>query len=114
MSAYAFIIAALAVTAISRPAQLLGRIAAAEHHAGLLALILATGAVTAFVPFLMYTIGLKRVQASRAAILATVEPLVATVLGILVYAEEMRISTGVGILCILGAIVALNAGDRAS
>lgn len=112
VSSYTFFIAALAVTAISRPVELVQKMAAADGLAGLILLILATGAVTAFVPFLIYTIGLKRVQASHAAILATVEPLVATVLGIIVYGEQLRTATLLGILCILGAILALNVGGK--
>ena len=112
VSAYTFFIAALAVLLISRPAELVQRMAAADGLAGLILLVLATGAVTAFVPFLIYTIGLKRVQASHAAILATVEPLVATVLGIIVYGEQLRTATLLGIACILGAILALNVGGK--
>ena len=109
VSAYTFFIAAFAVLLISRPAELVQKMAAADGLAGLILLVLATGAVTAFVPFLIYTIGLNRVQASHAAILATVEPLVATVLGIIVYGEQLRTATLLGIVCILGAILALNA-----
>lgn len=112
VSSYTFFIAALAVLLISRPAELVRKMAAADGLAGLILLILATGAVTAFVPFLIYTIGLKRVQASHAAILATVEPLVATVLGIIVYGEQLRTATLLGIACILGAILALNVGGK--
>ena len=112
VSAYTFFIAALAVLLISRPAELVQKMAAADGLAGLILLVLATGAVTAFVPFLIYTIGLNRVQASHAAILATVEPLIATVLGIIVYGEQLRTATLLGIVCILGAIVALNTGSR--
>ena len=109
VSAYTFFIAAIAVLLISRPAELVQKMAAADGLAGLILLILATGAVTAFAPFLLYTLGLQAVQASHAAILATVEPLVATVLGILVYHEQLRTATLLGIACILGAILALNA-----
>ena len=109
VSAYTFVSAAIAVLLISRPAELVQKFAAADGLAGLILLTLATGAVTAFVPFLIYTIGLNRVLASHAAILATVEPLVATVLGILVYHEQLRTATLLGIACILGAILALNA-----
>ena len=112
VSAYTFFIAAIAVLAISRPVELVQKFASADGLAGLILLTLATGAVTAFVPFLIYTIGLNRVQASHAAILATVEPLVATVLGILVYHEQLRTATLLGIACILGAILALNVGGK--
>ena len=65
--------------------------------------------VTAVVPYLAYTKGLQTTEASRAAILATVEPVVATVLGALVYRERLSLPAFFGILSVLAAIVLLNA-----
>lgn len=70
--------------------------------------IVLTGLVTAVIPFLLYTLGLEQVEASRAAILATVEPMVATLIGVIVFHEYMTLSSVLGILCIIGAIVLLN------
>ena len=67
-----------------------------------------TGIVTAVIPFLLYTLGLEHVEASRAAILATVEPMVATLIGIFIFHEYLTPLSALGILCILGAIVILN------
>ena len=110
VSAHTFFVAAAAVLALSRPADLVRKIAAAQNLGGLLLLILATGAVTAFVPFLIYTMGLESVEASHAAILATVEPMVATMLSIAVYREPMGLPACLGVACILAAIVTLNTG----
>lgn len=70
--------------------------------------IVLTGSVTAVIPFLLYTLGLEQVEASRAAILATIEPMVATLIGVAVFHEYMTVMSALGILCILGAIVLLN------
>ena len=67
-----------------------------------------TAVVTAVIPFLAYTLGLKTVDASRAGIIATIEPLVATLVGIFVFSEPLTLLSGLGILLILSAIVILN------
>ena len=67
-----------------------------------------TALVTAVVPFLAYTLGLRTVEASRAGIIATVEPMVATLVGILVFSEPLTLLSGAGILLILSAVVILN------
>ncbi|MBO7669454.1 MAG: EamA family transporter, partial [Oscillospiraceae bacterium] len=59
-------------------------------------------------PFLAYTLGLQTVEASRAGILATVEPLVATLIGVVVFSEPLTLLSGLGILLILAAVVLLN------
>ena len=64
--------------------------------------------VSAVIPFLAYTLGLERVEASKAGILATIEPMVATLIGILVFSEPLTLMSGVGILMILSAVVILK------
>ena len=108
VTAWTFIFAALGVAILARPGEMMQKMAAAQSLPALLLLVLATGVVTAVIPFLLYTIGLETVEASRAAILATSEPMMATVLGILVYREGMNPSSILGILCILIAIFILN------
>lgn len=70
--------------------------------------------VTASVPYLLYTLGLRYTEAGRASIMATVEPMVASVLGVLVYHEEMTFGKGLGIICILAAVLFLNCKKEAS
>ena len=75
---------------------------------------LLTALVTAVVPFLAYTLGLRSVEASKAGILATIEPMVATLIGILVFSEPMTLSSGIGMLMILIAVILLNMPSKAS
>lgn len=58
--------------------------------------------------FWLYTAGLKGVQPSKAGVLATVEPVVATLLGILAFHEEAGFATFAGMALILGAAVILS------
>ena len=67
-----------------------------------------TALVTAIIPFLSYTLGLDSVEASKAGILATIEPMVATLFGVLVFSEPLTLLSGMGILLILSAVVLLN------
>ena len=108
VTAYTFIFAALGVLALANPAEMAGKISAVENPIGLAVLTPAIGVVTAVIPFLLYTLGLERVEPSRAAILATTEPMMATVLGIIVYHEGLNPASIIGILCILIAILILN------
>ena len=67
-----------------------------------------TALVTAVVPFLAYTLGLQTVEASRAGIIATIEPMVATLIGSVLYSEPFTFFSGLGMLLILGAVILLN------
>ena len=108
VTTWTFLLAAVGSLIICRPAEMLAKISAAENPAGLLLFCCLTALVTAVIPFLAYTLGLRTVEASRAGILATVEPMVATLIGVLVFGEPLTLLSGVGILLILGAVVLLN------
>ena len=108
VTAYTFLLAAVGSWLICRPGEMLGLFAAAEDLPALLLLCCLTALVTAVIPFLSYTLGLRSVEASRAGILATVEPLVATLFGVLVFAEPLTLLSGLGIGLILAAVVLLN------
>ena len=64
--------------------------------------------VTAAAPYIFYTLGLSKIDAGPASIIASIEPVVATVVGILVFSEPLTIYGAVGILLVLSAIVLLN------
>lgn len=108
VTTWAFVISAVGSWFISRPADMLAKIAAAPSPAGLLLFFLLTAMVTAVVPYLSYTQGLQTVEASRAGIIATIEPLVATLVGVFVFSEPMTLMNCLGIAMILSAVVLLN------
>ena len=78
----------------------------------LFAICLLTAVITAVIPFGAYTLGLRAVEASKAGIMATVEPVVATLIGVLVFAEPLTFIAGLGIIMILSAVVILNLRQR--
>jgi drug/metabolite transporter (DMT)-like permease len=108
VTTYTFAFAALGAWLICRPADMLAKFAAAPNLPGLVFFCFLTALVTAVIPFLAYTLGLRTVEASRAGILATVEPLVATLIGVAVFSEPLTLLSGLGILLILAAVVLLN------
>lgn len=108
VTTYTFLFAAAGSWLVCRPADMIAKFSAADNVAGLLLFCLLTGLVTAVIPFLAYTLGLRTVEASRAGILATVEPLVATLVGIVVFSEPLTLISGTGIVLILAAVVLLN------
>ncbi|MBQ6465032.1 MAG: DMT family transporter [Oscillospiraceae bacterium] len=75
-------------------------------------LCLLAGLVTCFLPYLLYTYGLSRMETGRASILASVEPVVATLLGVLIYHEALTLRGALGILCVLAAVFLLNSRSK--
>ena len=108
VTAYTFVIAAAGSWLICRPKDMIDKFSGADDLSGLIIFCILTAMVTAVIPFLAYTLGLRSVEASRAGILATIEPMVATVVGILYFSEPLTVLSGCGILMILAAVVILN------
>ncbi len=112
VTAWTFLFAAAGSFLVCRPAEMFGVFAAADSLPSLLAFCCLTALVTAVIPFLCYTLGLRTVEASRAGILATVEPLVAALFGVFVFSEPLTLLSGLGTLLILSAVVLLNGKNQ--
>jgi drug/metabolite transporter (DMT)-like permease len=67
--------------------------------------------VTLF-PYLCYTKGLSGMENGTASVIASIEPVMATVLGILIYKEKMTFVNAFGMLLVLGSIVILNSKSK--
>ena len=108
VTTWTFLFAALGSLIISHPGDIAGKLLAAPSLTNLLLLCLLTALITAVIPFLAYTLGLRSVEASKAGILATIEPMVATLIGVVVFSEPLTFMSGLGMLLILAAVVILN------
>lgn len=75
---------------------------------------LANGMVTSFLPYIAYTTALQHMNPSKAAIIATLEPVVATLAGIFLYKEAMTLPGGIGILMVFTALVLSNLPRKTS
>lgn len=62
--------------------------------------------------YFLYTWGLEKTEGSKAAIIATVEPVVATMLGVFLYGERLGAIQIVGALLILGSVIIVNMSFR--
>ena len=100
VTAYTFILAAIGSWFICRPADMLYKIKNTADLGFLLFFCCLTALITAVIPFLAYTLGLESVEASKAGIIATIEPMVATLIGIVVFSEPLTIISGAGIILI--------------
>lgn len=102
---YTFIFASVGVIPFANVPQLIGKLAAAPQTLGW-AVVLAV--VVTVLPYLVYTMGLKTVEAGKASVMASVEPVAATVVGIIFFSETLSIIGAVGILLVAASIALLN------
>jgi drug/metabolite transporter (DMT)-like permease len=63
-------------------------------------------------PFICYTIGLSRIDAGTASILACVEPVVATLIGTFFYKEKLKTTEFMGVVFVISAVIILQLGNR--
>ena len=109
VTTYAFLFGAAGALLLCNPAQI-ARVICESGQPGRLGLLITVAAVgTAGLPDLLYAVGLSRMRASAAAIMASIEPVVATTAGALVFGEALTVPAFAGIALVLGAIVVLNA-----
>ena len=108
VTTYTFLLAAIGSWFICNPADMLTKFSAASNSTNLILFCFLTALITAVIPFLFYTLGLRTVEASKAGILATLEPMVATIVGITCFSEALTLLSGTGIALILAAVVVLN------
>ena len=109
VTTYAFLFGAVGALLLCNPIQIVRVISQTRNPGALVLLIAVTALVTAVLPYLLYTVGLNHMRASAAAIMASIEPVVATTAGALAFGETLTLPAFAGIALVLGAIVVLNA-----
>jgi drug/metabolite transporter (DMT)-like permease len=112
VTAYTFLIAGIGSLFIADPKDMSDKYIASSDHVWLIVLCILTALITAVIPFLSYTLGLRSVEAGKAGIIATIEPLVATLVGIFFFCESLTVMSAAGIVLILCAVVILNLGSN--
>lgn len=70
-----------------------------------------TGLISCYLPYLLYTYSLTGLESGKASVMASAEPVVATITGIILFDESLDFFSLLGILLVLGAIVVLNLGS---
>jgi drug/metabolite transporter (DMT)-like permease len=79
---------------------------------GPLIVLLIGGFVCGSIPTVLFYAGLQRIAASQASVLTLVEPLVAVVVGVVVWQEALHPLGIVGALCVLGGAVIIARAQR--
>lgn len=97
ISFYTFVFASIATV----PLALLGGAPAINNLGEVSFILIFFALITGALPYLLYTKGLENTEPSTAAIAATVEPLVAAILGLAVLNERPTITKVFGIILIL-------------
>ncbi|MGJ9458597.1 DMT family transporter [Oceanobacillus sp. CF4.6] len=69
---------------------------------------LGLGFLPTAVAYIVYTYGLMYTEASKASILSTIEPVVATLIGIFVFTEPFTVVQMLGMGCIIGAVLLIQ------
>lgn len=70
--------------------------------------ILGVSFVCTVIPYIFYTLGMSKIEISKAAVIVTVEPLVGALLGILAYGEPVGFFKILGIFLIIISVVLLS------
>ena len=105
---YTFIIAALGALAVCAGdiGTVWGVVTADWGSFGFAVLFAVTNGV---LPYVAYTLGLKYIKSSTASIIATIEPVVATIVGAAVFNEAIGVPFGyIGVALVLASVVLIN------
>lgn len=103
---YTFAFASVMMVPLTDWGEVAGVFASDEPAALLLSA--GTALVPTVLPYLLYNAGLRHVENSRASIIAALEPVTASILGVLVYRDPMTPTMALGVLVVLAAIVIMN------
>lgn len=101
VTVYTFLFAAVAVTPFSgiwSIGNLFADVKAWAYIGGL-------GFLSTMMAFILYTKGLQYIESSRASIIATIEPVVAAIIGFFVFQETLQMWQYVGIIMVLAAVM---------
>lgn len=105
VSAYTFLFACVGVLPFIKPVEIWNKMNVEPEVWGwALCMVLFSTCMS----FTLYTIGLKYMEAGRAAVLATLEPIVTTLVGVVVYKEMLSLIMVLGITLVLGASILIS------
>lgn len=105
ISFYTFLFATIGTVFFARPLEVASVVSSSS---GSVILSVVFVLVSTVVPYLVYTIGLKSVENGQASIIASIEPVIATLNGIIWFGEKMKFGVIIGIVLVLSGIVVSN------
>ena len=102
---YSFAVCVLGCLLFSPPGQIVSAVAASP---ALLLPMLLLGLITGFAAFLLYTCGLRRLEAGRASVIASFELVFGALVGLIAFGERIGADAIAGIVLILAAVGVLS------
>ena len=108
ISFYTFLMATLTMTFLVEPVTVVTQIT----EMGQWPLAISFALLTTVVPYLTYTKGLSGLPASKASVTATIEPVVAAILGIVVFHESVTMLKVTGIVLVLSSVVVMGRTEQ--
>jgi len=73
-----------------------------------LILCLAAGLFSCYLPYMLYTYGLSNMEPGSASVIASIEPVVATFVGLILFDEKIGLLNLFGVVLVLTAVVLVN------
>ena len=108
ISFYTFLMATVIMTFLVEPVAVVSEIT----EMGQWPLAISFALLTTVVPYLTYTKGLSGLPASKASVTATIEPVVAALLGIFVFHESVTMLKITGIVLVLSSVVVMSRQEQ--
>ncbi|WP_408009674.1 DMT family transporter [Pseudalkalibacillus sp. A8] len=105
---YTFIFASVAMI----PTTGLWRMTNELQEPGVMLNAVGIGFISTVLAFMLYTFGLQFVESSRASITATVEPVVATLVSVVLFQEQLTVWQLVGIFLVLSAVMIVRESKK--
>ncbi len=68
-------------------------------------IMILTGLITAVLPYLFYTMGLKHIDAGKASVVAAIEPVIAVIIGVIAFDDDMSDIQYLGIILVILSII---------
>lgn len=101
INVYTFLFGSIGVMPFIRVSDIVRKAAAHPSCAGLILGLIVLNTIAAY---LTYTIGLSHMEAGKASILASVEPVAATMIGFFLYKEKPDMMTWIGVALVLASV----------
>lgn len=102
---YTFLVASISTLFFVDTGKVITAVVAEPKH---ILIAVAFGIVSTVLPYLTYTLGLKNVENGKASIIASIEPVTATILGIIIFNEPIILTGILGVILVITALVICN------
>ena len=106
---YTFLIAGISSAFITDTPRIVSVMTSSTSH---LLVSVGFGIISTVLPYLCYTLGLKGVENGRASIIASIEPVTATVVGMMFFNEAVTVTGALGVIVVISALVICNTGKK--